>query len=57
MKSQIHGFVNLDKIVFLKPFRYPYYNKYGEGKLIYGYGGQDLYRYSVFKPLDGYFKK
>jgi len=37
--------------------RYPYYNKDGEGKLIYGYGGQDLYRYSVFKPLDGYFKK
>ena len=36
--------------------RYPYYDKNGTGKLLYGYGGTTLYRYSIFKPLEGYFK-
>ena len=36
--------------------RYPYYDENGTGRLLYGYGGQTLYRYSVFKPLEGYFK-
>jgi len=26
-----------------------------QGQLVYGYGGKDLYEYSVFKPLEGYF--
>jgi len=38
-------------------FRYPYYGKDGKGELLYGYGGQDLYQYSIFKPLEGYFRK
>ncbi|CAG0924829.1 unnamed protein product [Notodromas monacha] len=37
--------------------RYPYYDKYGRGKLLYGYGGPDLYEYTAFKPIDGYYKK
>ena len=36
--------------------RYPYYDESGTGRLLYGYGGSDLYRYSVFKPLEGYFR-
>ena len=29
---------------------------YFQGYLLYGYGGKKLYEYSVFKPLEGYFK-
>ena len=36
--------------------RYPYYDENGTGRLLYGYGGKKLYKYSVFKPLEGYFK-
>jgi len=36
-------------------FRYPYYDKSGKGYQLYGYGGRELYEYSVFKPLEGYF--
>lgn len=36
--------------------RYPYYDRQGRGKLLYGYGGQTLYKYTVFKPLEGYFR-
>jgi len=36
-------------------YRYPYYDKSGKGYLLYGYGGKDLYEYSIFKPLEGYF--
>ena len=35
--------------------RYPYYDENGTGRLLYGYGGQNLYKYTVFKPLEGYF--
>ena len=35
--------------------RYPYYDENGRGRLLYGYGGPTLYKYSVFKPLEGYF--
>lgn len=37
--------------------RYPYYDKRGNGKLLYGYGGQTLHEYSVFRPLEGYFRR
>jgi len=37
-------------------YRYPYYDQHGEGKLVYGYGGRSLYKYSVFRPLEGFFK-
>ena len=36
--------------------RYPYYDAYGRGQLLYGYGGPTLYKYTVFKPSEGYFK-
>ena len=36
--------------------RYPYYDENGSGRLLYGYGGKTLYKYSVFKPLEGYFR-
>ena len=36
--------------------RYPYYDKDGNGELVYGYGGRSLYKYSIFRPLEGYFK-
>ena len=35
--------------------RYPYYDENGTGRLLYGYGGEKLYKYTVFKPLEGYF--
>ena len=37
--------------------RYPYYDQNGTGRVLYGYGGQTLYEYSIFKPLEGYFKR
>ena len=37
--------------------RYPYYDKKGNGELVYGYGGRSLFRYSVFRPLEGYFRR
>ena len=36
--------------------RYPYYDVEGRGRLLYGVGGANLYKYSVFKPEEGYFK-
>ena len=36
--------------------RYPYYDENGTGRLLYGYGGKTLYKYTVFKPLEGYFR-
>jgi len=36
-------------------YRFPYYDHNGKGYLMYGYGGKELYEYSVFKPLEGYF--
>ncbi len=37
-------------------YRYPYYDEKGSGKLLYGYGGEKLYKYSTFKPIEGYYK-
>ena len=37
-------------------YRYPYYDVQGKGELLYGYGGPSLYKYTVFKPEEGYFK-
>jgi len=42
---------------YSKPkYRYPYYDRGGKGYLLYGYGEKDLYEYSVFKPLEGYYR-
>jgi len=37
--------------------RYPYYDSKGHGRFVYGYGGKELYKYTIFKPLEGYFKR
>jgi len=38
-------------------FRYPFYHRDGKGELLYGYGDPNkVYQYSIFKPLEGYFK-
>ena len=36
-------------------FRYPYYDGQGRGFLLYGYGGPQLYNYSEFDRMEGYF--
>ncbi|CAB4060982.1 unnamed protein product [Lepeophtheirus salmonis] len=36
--------------------RHPYYDSSGTGRLLYGYGGQDLYKYSVYLPIEGYYR-
>ncbi|EZA51927.1 hypothetical protein X777_09242, partial [Ooceraea biroi] len=34
-------------------YRYPYYDENGRGKLLYGYGGPQLYQYKTYTPLEG----
>ncbi|EFN86536.1 hypothetical protein EAI_04374 [Harpegnathos saltator] len=34
-------------------YRYPYYDENGKGKLLYGYGGPDLYQYKTYSALEG----
>ncbi|XP_069681511.1 uncharacterized protein [Periplaneta americana] len=34
-------------------YRYPYYDENGRGKLLYGYGGSELYQYKAYSPLEG----
>nr|XP_021198611.2 uncharacterized protein LOC110382337 [Helicoverpa armigera] len=34
-------------------YRYPYYDEQGRGKLLYGYGGPELYQYKSYSPLEG----
>ncbi|XP_071453460.1 uncharacterized protein [Hetaerina americana] len=34
-------------------YRYPYYDENGKGKLLYGYGGSELYQYRSYTPLEG----
>ncbi|XP_047510353.1 uncharacterized protein LOC125053167, partial [Pieris napi] len=34
-------------------YRYPYYDENGKGKLLYGYGGPELYQYKSYTPLEG----
>ncbi|XP_046815004.1 uncharacterized protein LOC124422513 [Vespa crabro] len=34
-------------------YRYPYYDENGKGKLLYGYGGSDLYEYRTYTILEG----
>jgi len=43
-----------DTLFFHRPkYRYPYYDENGRGKLLYGYGGQELYQYKAYSPLEG----
>ncbi|XP_043461694.1 uncharacterized protein LOC122498148 [Leptopilina heterotoma] len=34
-------------------YRYPYYDENGRGRLLYGYGGSDLYQYKSYSALEG----
>nr|CAD7398263.1 unnamed protein product [Timema poppensis] len=34
-------------------YRYPYYDESGRGKLLYGYGGKELFQYRSYSPLEG----
>lgn len=34
-------------------YRYPYYDEHGRGKLLYGYGGPELFQYKSYSPLEG----
>lgn len=34
-------------------YRYPYYDEHGRGRLLYGYGGPDLYEYRTYSALEG----
>ncbi|VVC42067.1 Hypothetical protein CINCED_3A018577 [Cinara cedri] len=34
-------------------YRYPYYDEQGRGRLLYGYGGPELYQYKSYSPLEG----
>ncbi|PSN45596.1 hypothetical protein C0J52_15079 [Blattella germanica] len=38
---------------FQPKYRYPYYDENGRGKLLYGYGGPELYQYKAYSPLEG----
>ncbi|XP_012273083.1 uncharacterized protein LOC105695767 [Orussus abietinus] len=34
-------------------YRYPYYDENGKGRLLYGYGGPELYQYRTYSALEG----
>ncbi|XP_046752831.1 uncharacterized protein LOC124416042 [Diprion similis] len=34
-------------------YRYPYYDENGRGRLLYGYGGPELYQYKTYSALEG----
>ncbi|XP_065582549.1 uncharacterized protein LOC136041730 isoform X2 [Artemia franciscana] len=36
-------------------YRYPYYDNTGRGYNLYGYGGPELFSYSIFQPIEGYY--
>jgi len=38
---------------FRPRLRYPYYDEYGRGRILYGYGGPQLFRYTSYNPLEG----
>lgn len=48
-------FFNKIKIFFIcRPkYRYPFYDENGKGRILYGYGGPDLYQYKTYTALEG----
>lgn len=44
---------NLSFLSFRPKYRYPYYDLNGKGKLLYGYGGPELYQYRSYTPIEG----
>ena len=37
-------------------YRFPFYDHKGNGELLYGYGQQKLFPYTVFRPVEGYLR-
>ncbi len=56
LRRNLHKWVWPNSYYDIPKYRYPYYDEHGNGKLLYGFGGKDLYKYSVFKPIDGYLR-
>ena len=56
LRRNLHKWVWPNSFYDIPKYRFPYYDEHGNGKLLYGFGGKDLYKYSVFKPIDGYLK-
>lgn len=59
-KTEAHGICTkletlpFNFLFFSRPkYRYPYYDENGKGKLLYGYGGPELYQYKSYSPLEG----
>jgi hypothetical protein len=57
LRRNRHKWVWPNSFYDIPKYRYPYYNEHGIGKLLYGFGGKDLYKYSVFRPIDGYLRE
>ena len=55
-RRNLHKWVWPNSYYDIPKYRYPYYDEHGVGKLVYGFGGKDLYKYTVFKPIDGYLR-
>ncbi len=48
----------MDWFFFCRPrHRYPVYDREGRGRVLYGYGGDEVYPYTVFDPVEGHHKK
>jgi hypothetical protein len=56
LRRNRHKWVWPNSYYDIPKYRYPYYDEHGNGKLLYGFGGKDLYKYSVFKPIEGYLR-
>ena len=53
-----HEWYNLVLIGDNRPnYRYPYYDAAGNGQLLYGYGGSELFSYNKFTPLEGIYRR
>lgn len=50
---QIQNYTNIHLFIYRPKYRYPYYDENGRGKLLYGYGGPDLYQYKTYSALEG----
>ncbi|CAG0880226.1 unnamed protein product [Darwinula stevensoni] len=37
-------------------YRAPYYDKHGYGRILYGYGGRNVYKYTEFTPIEGFYR-
>ncbi len=57
-RTNLRQYLTIPNTYYDRPrFRYPYYDQRGVGRLLWGYGGQTLYKYDTFQPLEGHFRK